>query len=122
MKKLAFVIGLILLIALAIPVMAGGNGAVIYKNTLCQIYTGDYGTVTPGYPGFGVLFAEDSRFIMNGNIQKLICHGHLTENFPSKAVMYGNTTGDFPYGGADAWQVIITPGGEVTLTAHRSFV
>jgi len=122
MKKLAFVIGLILVISLAMPAMAGGNGALVYKDGFCPIYTGDYGTAIPGNPGFGLLFAENSRFIMNGNFVKLICHGQLTENFPSEAVRYGSSTMDYPYVGADAWQVVITPSGEVTLTAHTSVV
>lgn len=121
MKKLAF-IGLIFLFALAIPAMAGGNGALVYKNGVCVIYTGDYGAAIPGSdPPFGLLFTEDSRVILIGNIMKVICHGQLTENFPSEAVRYGSSIGDFPYGyGFDAWQVVITPSGEVSLTAHRS--
>ena len=120
MKKLAFVIGLMFLIALAVPAMAGGNGAVVHKNGFCPIYTGDYGTIVPA--GYGILFTEDSRFITNGNVMKVICHGHLSENFPPEAVRYGGSTGDFPYVEADAWQVVITPSGEVTLTAHMSVV
>jgi hypothetical protein len=116
MKILSFVIGLIFLSALAIPAMAGGNGAVVLKDGFCPIYTGEYGTVLP--VGYGLLFTEDSRLIMNGNVMKLICHGHLSENFPSEAVRYGGPTGGFPYVGADAWQVVITPSGEVTLTAY----
>jgi len=122
MKKLAFVIGLVFLVALAVPAMAGGNGALVHKNGFCPIYTGEYGTIVPGDPPFGLLFTEDSRFISNGNVMKVICHGHLTENFPSKAVRYGDSTGDFPYVGADGWQVVITPSGEVTLTAYMRVV
>jgi hypothetical protein len=120
MKKLAFVIGLIFLIALAVPATAGGNGALVYKDVWCPIYTGEYGTMYPA--GFGILFTEDSMSIENGNNMKRICHGHLTENFPSEAVLYRGTLGSFPYFEADAWQVVITPGGEVTLTARLSVV
>ncbi len=119
MKKLAFVIGLIFLSALAVPAMAGGNGAVVTKDGFCPIYTGEYGTVYPG-PGFGLLFTYDSRYITNGDNLKLICHGHLTENFPTEAVRYGGKDGGFPYVGADSWQVVITPSGEATLTARMS--
>ena len=120
MKKLAFVIGLLFLIALAVPAMAGGNGALVYKDVWCPIYTGEYGTMYP--TGFGILYTEDSWYIGNGNNLKRICHGHLTENFPSEAVLYRGTLGSFPYFEADAWQVVITPSGEVTLTARISVV
>lgn len=119
MKKLAFVIGLIFMIAFAIPATAGGNGAEVIKNGFCPIYTGEYGTVYPG-PGYGLLFTYDSRIITNDDVMKLICHGHLTENFPSEAVRYGSSMGDVVYVGADSWQVVITPSGEATLTARMS--
>jgi hypothetical protein len=119
MKKLAFVIGLIVLIALAVPATAGGNGALVYKDVFCPIYTGEYGTIIPE-AGFGILFTEDSHYIIKGDVLKLICHGHLTENFPSEAVVYGGPDGGFPYEQADAWQVAITPAGEVTLTARMT--
>ena len=105
--------------------MAGGNGAMVYKNGFCPIYTGEYGTALFGSPGIGFLFTEDSRLIINGNIMKRICHGHLTENFPSEAVRYGSAIGEVPFGygaDADAWQVVITPSGEATLTARKSVV
>ena len=117
MKKLAFVIGLLFLIALAVPATAGGNGAQVYKDIFCPIYTGEYGTFNPS-AGFGILITYDSRYIMKGNVLKLICHGHLTENFPSEAVVYGGPGGGFPYSDADSWQVVITPSGEATLTAR----
>jgi hypothetical protein len=120
MKKLALVIGLIFLIALAVPATAGENGALVIRNGFCLMYTGDYGTIYPA--GFGMLLTEDSRYIENNNNIKVICHGHLTENFPSEAVLYKGTLGTFPYYEADAWQVVITPGGEVTLTARLSVV
>jgi hypothetical protein len=122
MKKLAFVIGLIFLLALAVPAMAGGNGALVHKNGFCPIYTGEYGTIFPGDPPFGLLFTEDSRFIMNDNVIKLICHGQITENFPPEAVRYGSSMGDFAYVGVDGWQVVITPRGEATLTAWKRIV
>ena len=121
MKRLAFVIGLLFLFALAVPATAGGNGAIVIKNGVCPIYTGEYGTVFPAL-GYGLLFTDDSRIIENGNIFKVICHGHLTENFPSEAVRYGGPEGTFPYVGADAWQVVITPSGEATLNARLSVV
>ncbi len=118
MKKLALVIGLIFLLALAIPAMAGGNGAVIANDNFCPIYTGEYGTILP--VGYGIIFTYNSTYVTTGNVLKIICHGQLAENFPAKAVVLKGTSGTFPYVGADAWQVVITPGGEATLTARMS--
>jgi hypothetical protein len=119
MRKLAIGIGILFLIALAMPALANGNGAVVGKDIACGIYTGDYGT--------GFIAASDSQSVINGNNWKLTCHGQIADTFPIKAVKYNEDTtpaqscllsGQI----TDDWNVVITPSGQVTLTCHGTFV
>jgi hypothetical protein len=116
MKKLVIGLGILLVIALAMPVFADGNGAVVGKNSRCGIYVGDYGT--------GRAWTEDSQFVINENNWKLTCHGQITDNFPLKTVIYdedtapGGICGWGSYFTEDGWKIVITPSGQVTLSCH----
>jgi len=119
MRKLAIGIGILFLIALAMPALANGNGAVVEKDIGCGIDTGDFGG--------GFITASDSQSVINGNNWKLTCRGQLTDNVPLKAVKYNEDTtpaqscrlsGEI----TDDWTVVITPSGQVTLTCHGTFV
>jgi hypothetical protein len=119
MRKLAIGIGILFLIALAMPALADGNGAVVGKDTPCGIYVGDYG---------GGIVASDSQYVINGNNWKLTCHGQIAAPFPVKAVKYNEDTTPAQAcnlhnaGQTQVWETVITPSGQVTLTCHGKIV
>jgi hypothetical protein len=127
MKKLAIGIGILFLIALAVPAFAVGNGAVVGRDYVCGIYTGEYGTPIPWVsPDFGFLFTENAQYVINDNVWKLTCHGQITENLPTGLVKYESTSGCQPFGpgsiDSDVTTVVITPSGQVILTCMGTFV
>ena len=111
MKKLAFGIGVLLLLAIVLPTMAAP--AELEKDISCNLLdaAGDY-TIQ----GTGNMFSTSS-----GN-SILVCKAQLTGNFPVKAVIWDNAnTGrscGTKLGITEDFQEVITPSGQISMTCH----
>lgn len=121
MRKLAIGIGILFLIALAMPALAAnGNAAVVEKDTGCGIYVGPYG---------GAILASDSQGVINGNNWKFTCFGQLADGVtpPEKAFKINEVTDPDViciYNGmvADSFNTVITPSGQVILSCQGTVV
>ena len=121
MKKLALGIGILFLIALAIPALAVRDGAEVVKDQRCRIIPQDYGDE--------FIFTWDTQYVINNNNWKMTCRGQLAEGVltPLRAVIYNEaTTPELDCHLRDYitqdWQKVITPSGKITLTCHGKIV
>ena len=111
MKKLAFGIGVLLLLAIVLPTMAAP--AELEKDTPCNLLDALGGISVEGTGN--VVSTSSGNWI-------LVCKAQLTGNFPVKAVKWNNAnTGRScvtKYGITENWQEVITPSGRISMTCH----
>jgi hypothetical protein len=111
MNKLAIGIGILFLIALAVPVLAA-EGAIVYKDDLCQFWT-------PGYPDFKLIDGIREKSVQTpSGFSLFTCKGQLKEGVtpPKKAVKIygigGNVWCMYGLGATLDWSMVITPSGQ----------
>ena len=112
MKKLAIGLGILFLLALAMPVLAAG--AVVTKGDACSFWV-------PEQP-YIVIGVGKSVVTPSGN-ELFTCKGQLDPTlytFPKKALTISRE--DFPgiscYNPEDTWSMVITPSGQASLVCQ----
>jgi hypothetical protein len=116
MKKMAIGIGIILLIALAMPAFAiSDNAALVIKDTDCGVIDA----------GGNIISTDGSIFVSTSSGNALVvCKAQLPDpaTFPDKAIKWTPDNFNIPCGTSlgttNDFQEVITPSGQIMLVCH----
>jgi hypothetical protein len=113
MKKLAFGIGVLLLLAIVLPAMAAP--AQVVKDVDCKV---------PNAVG-GLIATTGKEVATSSGNSMIVCKAQLnplTDVFPAKAVKWDFASLGLKcwtgFGLTENWQAVITPSGQVSMTCH----